>query len=321
MHPLSRTWSHPRRRFVALLLTVLFLYLLVTQAVPFQHSLSSIRYANFTDIWFAIITVLLTFPLAAATYHLLSRRQLIFRRTVLVAIANMFTNRLLPAGTGSIATFFVYLRKRKHTFSQATSVVAVNNLLGFLSHTALLLVLSIFAKKSFHGFTIPHLSDQVIAVAVVAVTGICITVLLIPKWRQSIQLVTMNLKHDLKYYRHKQVRLAAAFITSMLLTITNAICLWFCVQAVGGRLGLVAALAVFTVGLIVGTVTPTPGGLGGTEAGLFAALISYHVTSPAAVTAVILYRLISYWLTLGCGVIAYVYVERRGYLHRFEPLT
>jgi uncharacterized protein (TIRG00374 family) len=76
----------------------------------------------------------------------------------------------------------------------------------------------------------------------------------------------------------------------------------------------VAVFLVFTFGIALGTATPTPGGLGGIEAGLVAGLIIYHVDSATALATVLLYRLLSYWLPLLVGAAALVYSQRQRYI-------
>ncbi len=319
MQPVSRTWSHPRRRFLALLLITLSLYVLVPQVDVVRQSLGLLRSLQPTAIAGALLSLALTFPLAASSYHFLARRRLIYRRTILIALANMFTNRLLPAGAGSIATFFVYLRKRKHTVNQATSVVAVNNFIGFISHGCLLAVLLVFDCRGFSGLSLPAIHPQaVLSVLVVVVLVVAIAVGQTTR-RQRVGAFVGSLSRDLLFYRRFPLRLTGTFVCATLLTIANAVTLWYCLLAVHGHIGLLAALAVFTIGIVAGTLTPTPGGLGGTEAGLLAGLIGYHVAGQTALAAVVLYRLITYWLTLALGAVSYIYVENRGYLHRFEP--
>jgi uncharacterized protein (TIRG00374 family) len=105
----------------------------------------------------------------------------------------------------------------------------------------------------------------------------------------------------------------------MLLTFANVLALTYSAKAVGIHLDFVASLVVFTFGSAVRNITPTPGGLGGFEAGLVAGLIAYKVSSSHALAAVLLYRLISYWLPLVIGFIAFVDVDRRHLLRRSKP--
>jgi len=56
--------------------------------------------------------------------------------------------------------------------------------------------------------------------------------------------------------------------------------------------------------MLASTATPTPGGLVGAEAGLFAGFVAYGVASPTAGAAVLLYRLVTYCCRLFPGAVA-----------------
>ena len=94
---------------------------------------------------------------------------------------------------------------------------------------------------------------------------------------------------------------------------SNVLGLWFCVLAMHISLPFTAVLIVFSFGILLGAATPTPGGLGGVEAGMVAGLVVYHVDSSAALAAVLTYLLLSYWLPLIAGAAAFLYSQRRGY--------
>jgi uncharacterized protein (TIRG00374 family) len=55
----------------------------------------------------------------------------------------------------------------------------------------------------------------------------------------------------------------------------------------------------------------TPGGLGFVEAGLLGTLTLAGVPGPAALAATLLYRLVSYWLPIPAGGVAYLLFRRR----------
>jgi uncharacterized protein (TIRG00374 family) len=63
--------------------------------------------------------------------------------------------------------------------------------------------------------------------------------------------------------------------------------------------------------MLASTATPTPGGLVGAEAGLFAGFVAYGVSAPMAGAAVLLYRFVTYWLPLLPGVLALFLARRR----------
>ena len=58
---------------------------------------------------------------------------------------------------------------------------------------------------------------------------------------------------------------------------------------------------VYFAGAIIGSAVPTPGGLGGIEAALSAGLIAVGVDSGTAVSSVLLYRIVTYWLPIPFG--------------------
>src|SRR5262249_54998933 len=53
----------------------------------------------------------------------------------------------------------------------------------------------------------------------------------------------------------------------------------------------------------------TPGGLGVVEGSLTLALVSYGGAYPTTLAAVLLYRLLSYWLILPAGLVAYGWIR------------
>lgn len=307
--------SKSRPRLFVLAIMALTIYVLLPQVGGFRHSASLLQNLSPLPLVGAFLCMAATFFIASASYHLLSRKTLLFRRTVLVSIANMFTNRLLPAGAGSIATFYLYLRRRRHTVTQATGVIAMNNLLGFVAHGALILMLIVLEPKYLRGLALPRLSPLTVIIALVMSTIILSYIIGRKSLHKQVPRFLRRLQRDLQFYMHSPPRLVGAFLTSLVLTLLNSAVLWGCSLAVHASISPIAAFAVFTIGMLTSTATPTPGGLGGAEVGLLAGLVAYHVASSQALATVILYRLLTYWLTIVTGAITYAYVEKRGYLH------
>ena len=65
-------------------------------------------------------------------------------------------------------------------------------------------------------------------------------------------------------------------------------------------------------GMLAGTATPTPGGLVGAEAGLFTGFTAYGVSVLDAGAAVLLFRLVTYWLPLFPGLLALLAGRKNG---------
>ena len=65
---------------------------------------------------------------------------------------------------------------------------------------------------------------------------------------------------------------------------------------------------------VVATATPTPGGVGGYEAAAIAGLTGIGISSAAAVSAVVISRLATYWLPVLPGWLAWRQLQRLGYV-------
>ena len=89
----------------------------------------------------------------------------------------------------------------------------------------------------------------------------------------------------------------------------NAV-LWATFHAVGN----VPPLSVILIGYLIGQMgglLPLPGGVGGIDGGLIGTLIVYGAPAAATAAAVLIYRLILFWLPLALGGPAFVALWRR----------
>jgi putative heme transporter len=94
----------------------------------------------------------------------------------------------------------------------------------------------------------------------------------------------------------------------------NIACLALAITAVGSPVPWSGLILAWSVGLGAASFGVTPGGLGLVEAALAGALVAAGVHAPQAVAAVLLYRLISFWLVDALGWTLYVTTGKRGRL-------
>jgi uncharacterized protein (TIRG00374 family) len=98
------------------------------------------------------------------------------------------------------------------------------------------------------------------------------------------------------------------------ITACYAACLYVCAQAVGTPLSVLHVFLVLTLGVAASSVTPTPGGIGGAEAAMIAGLASLGVPVSQGIPIALVYRLVTYWLPLVPGFIAFHIALRRSYI-------
>ena len=104
-----------------------------------------------------------------------------------------------------------------------------------------------------------------------------------------------------------------AFRTTLVLACAfwffDMLCLWCTFQAFGYTIGLGHLLVAYVVAYSIGTLAPTPGGLGAVEGLLIALFVSFGVPSAIAVAVVLVYRIINFWLPIPPGFLAYAIVR------------
>jgi uncharacterized membrane protein YbhN (UPF0104 family) len=289
------------------------LYIVIPQIDQFKSSITTLTHPQPGWTVLAIFFTLMTYVAGAGTYYLLAFKKLRYSVTLLVQFAAMFINRLLPGGIGALGANFVYLKRQRHSSAQAGSVVAINNLLGALGHYLLLGTVllvtgysTIKANQTSSSFG-SNLKYVWIGLVIVVIIGLFFG-------RNRFKKGLAELKSSLLDYRHRPGHVLGALITSISLTTFNVLALYACANALGVHLNFAIIMLVFTLGIGAGTATPTPGGLGGFEAGLVAGFVSFKIDSSTALAIALLYRLISYWLTLIAGAVAFVLSQRKQFL-------
>jgi undecaprenyl-diphosphatase len=302
-----------RKYLLVAVILVIGLYVLVPQIGDFKSSWHLLSHPRLKWLIAAILFTASTYLTASLTYCLLAFHTLAYWRTVVVQLAVMFINRLLPGGIGALGANYVYLTKHKHTSAQAATMVAVNNLLGFVGHN-ILVVFTLLVYGGSKALRANYSHSLALSIKIVAVIVLLAGIFALVIGQRRLGHRLAELKAQLSSYRQRPWRLLAAQASSILLTLGNVLCLFACAYAVNVHLSFAAILLVFTLGIGAGTATPTPGGLGGFEAGLVAGLVAYGVHSSPALSVALLYRLVSYWLPLIAGAGGLVVARERRYI-------
>ena len=114
-----------------------------------------------------------------------------------------------------------------------------------------------------------------------------------------------GMRDALTHLRHPDPALAGA----VLFWACQVGVLWASFHAFGDAPPLAVLTQAFFVGMF-GNLLPMPGGVGGVEGGMIAALAAFGVDAGQAVVAVLLFRAVTFWLPLIPGVIAYFQLRK-----------
>ena len=86
----------------------------------------------------------------------------------------------------------------------------------------------------------------------------------------------------------------------------------FAVEAFGGGIGFAEIGAAYLGAAAIANIAPTPGGIGPLEAAMIAGFTGFGLDGGVAISAVLTFRLATFWLPILPGWITFMWMERRG---------
>jgi uncharacterized membrane protein YbhN (UPF0104 family) len=235
-----------------------------------------------------------------------------FFRTLLAQLAGSFVTLVTPAAVGGAALNVRYLQRRKVPAPVAAASVGVAQVVAFVLHILLLVVFAAIAGTSTkNSLQPPRWAYFVLAGLVVA----ALAVFAVPAGRRLLRarvspIFTQVLPQLLEVAQHPR-KIALGIGGGLLLTATYICCLAACVAAFGRTVPIASIAVVYLTGSAIGSILPTPGGLGGVEAALTAGLTAAGLPGAVAVSSVLLFRLLTFWLPVPFGWAALSFLERK----------
>ncbi len=90
----------------------------------------------------------------------------------------------------------------------------------------------------------------------------------------------------------------------------NIATLWASFEAFGGDVPFAVLVQGFFVGMAANLIPSPAGGVGSVDAGMIAAFLLFGVPSEIVFPAVLIYRVMAFWLPIPPGVVAYFQLRR-----------
>ena len=299
------------RTLISLVAGVVAAYVLAGQLTRVNF-IRLVRQADWRWTLVALILSALTYAAAAISLSGFVLERLNFVRTLLAQVAASFVTLVTPAAVGGAALNIRYLQRSKVSPARATASVGAAQIVAFLMHMLLLVVFaSLTGAVHIHSLRPPTWAYVVLAALLILV----LTAIAIPPGRRLLRArLTPALGQVLPRLldlAQNPRKLAEGIGGALALTVLYVFCLAACVRALGGSVPLVGIAVVYLTGSAIGSAAPTPGGLGAVEVALSAGLTAAGLHSATALGAVLLFRLLTFWLPVPVGWIAFNYLQRR----------
>jgi undecaprenyl-diphosphatase len=305
------------RRLLLLLGGLFAVNLILPQVEQTGATGTALMHANWAWIVAVGLASALTYLAAAVALIGAAGPRLSLSRTWAAQVAAAFTNRLAPAGIGGMATNVRYLERAGSPRSEAVAAVGLNSVAGFVVHLigVVAVVPLLGATHAQLRLSGPDLPDNwFVLVGVVALMtgaglvhwGAVLRRRALPPVRDGLEALAMTMRNPPKGL--------ALIGGSIGVTAGYALALVAAAHAAGVGLPVATIIAVYLGGAAVAAAAPTPGGLGALEAALVAGLTATGAASGPAIATVLVYRLITFWLPIVPGFVAFRALRRDGAL-------
>jgi uncharacterized protein (TIRG00374 family) len=236
-----------------------------------------------------------------------------FMRTIWVQVASSFMGLVAPAGVGGAALNVRFLQRSGVPAAAAVASVALWQAGTFATTVVLLVLLNIISgANQTELLSVP--GEVLIALGVVVALGAVIFA--VPVGRKF---VAARLRPYFDQVRPRigsvltrPGRLLTGLAGTLLQSIVTVLVMGACIDAFGSSVPWVVVAVVVLAGTALGSAAPTPGGLGAVEAVLAAGLTAAAgLDGAVAVSSVLLFRLLTFWLPVIPGWFAFTLLQRR----------
>ncbi len=304
------------RGVITLVAAVFAAYILIGEFNQ-RHFIPVLQQAEWMWVLVALALSAITYVAAAFSLTGFVLEKLRFVTTVLVQLAGNFVTLVTPAAVGGVALNIRYLNKAKVAPADSASSVGVSQVFAFVLHMLLLVIFVALTGGSPGRSIKPPPSWSYIALAVVG--ALVLAVLALPAGRRLIRSRVApalgQVIPRLLDIAQRPAKLTQGIGGALALTLSYIVCMYVCVLAVGGHAQFFAVGVVFLAGSAIASVVPTPGGIGVAETALSGLLGAVaHVATGYALSAVLLFRLITFYVPAALGWVALNYLQRRDVL-------
>ncbi|MCX5331503.1 MULTISPECIES: lysylphosphatidylglycerol synthase domain-containing protein [unclassified Streptomyces] len=241
-----------------------------------------------------------------------------FMRTVGAQVAGSFVKIVAPAAVGGVALNTRFLQRQGVRPGLAVASVGASQLFGLGCHILMLLSFGYLTGTE----KTPSLSpSRTVIAGLLTVAVLVLVVTSVPFLRKFVvtrvrSLFAGVIPRMLDVLQRPQ-KLLTGIGGMLLLTACFVMCLDASIRAFGtegSSISIASVAVVFLAGNALGSAAPTPGGVGAVEATLTVGLIAVGLESEVAAPAVLLFRLLTLWIPVLPGWLAFNHLSRKGAL-------
>jgi uncharacterized membrane protein YbhN (UPF0104 family)/tRNA A-37 threonylcarbamoyl transferase component Bud32 len=299
------------RTLVSLIAGVIAAYYLLSQLITIKLS-AFVHQANWLWVVAALAFSALTYIAAAMSLLGFVPEKVPFWRAVMAQIAGSFVKLVAPAAIGGVALNTRFLQRNKVRPGLAVASVGASQLATACSHLMLLLAFG-YVTGTQHT---PSLSpSRAVIGGLLTAAVLVLVVAAVPQLRRFIstrvRALFAGVVPRMLDLVQRPTKLVSGISGILLLNLAFMACLDTSVRAFGQSLSFPTIAVVFLVANAAGSAIPTPGGVGPIEAAIAGALTLAGLPASTALSATLLYRLLTFWVPVLPGWACFSYLTKK----------
>ena len=266
------------------------------------------------NLWWVLVAFLvgtLTWVGAAAAFKALSSVRIPWRDAIEVQMASSFVGVAAPAGLGPVALHLDYLKRRGTETAPAVAIVALIQIAQVVTSVTMLAVALPFDNE-FPKMDLPMRKILIITALVLLVLSALLVIRRVREFLLSkLKKYWGQVQPQIGFVKERPITMLWAFLGVVLQTGASALALVLCMEAVGSPISFAMGITIYLVGNTLGSAVPVPGGIGTTLAATVGALTLAGVPTALAATGTVLFRLVTFYLQVPLGGIAFAHMQRK----------
>lgn len=280
--------------------------------LDFQQVSAAVSQANIWWMLAALFFSVATYVGAGLTLVAFSPERLSLWRSTEVHLASAVVSLVAPAGVGGAAINLRFLNRKGVPTAVGVATVALVQVVQFVVTVVLLVVLAAMTGQS-TGLTLPSGWVLVAAGAVVVVAAVVLTIPKARTWAWAkIEPTYRQVWPRLVWVMSNPMRLVLGVGGALMLTLSYILSFSASLWAFGYTVPFAVLAITYLASNTVGSIVPSPGGIGPVELALTAGLVAAGVPYGVALSTAIVYRLVTFWIPIPVGWLSLQRLQKVG---------
>ena len=280
--------------------------------LDFQQVSAAVSQANIWWMLAALFFSVATYVGAGLTLVAFSPERLSLWRSTEVHLASAVVSLVAPAGVGGAAINLRFLNRKGVPTAVGVATVALVQVVQFVVTVVLLVVLAAMTGQS-TGLTLPSGWVLVAAGAVVVVAAVVLTIPKARTWAWAkIEPTYRQVWPRLVWVMSNPMRLALGVGGALMLSLSYILSFSASLWAFGYTVPFAVLAITYLASNTVGSIVPSPGGIGPVELALTAGLVAAGVPYGVALSTAIVYRLVTFWIPIPVGWLSLQRLQKVG---------